>query len=112
PLMPKITAVLSAIPVRPFVFLGSDRARDPAVDADALAGDVGGAVGGEEGDDGGDLLAGAVALQRHAGAALLRRGQAVDPARQDVVHADVVAGVGVDEDLGEGGEAGAEDGGG
>jgi para-nitrobenzyl esterase len=79
----------------------SDRAREPAVDADVLAGDVGGPFRSQEGNGRRDLLAPAVPLHRDGVAARVALGQAVDPPGQDVVHADVFPGVRIREDLGE-----------
>ncbi|QTK78787.1 hypothetical protein AT6N2_C0965 [Agrobacterium tumefaciens] len=89
-----------------------NRACQPSVNPDILAGNIPCSFGCEKCHRGSDFLALAVALHRHRFAALLCCRQAVDPSRQNIVHADIVGRIGIGKDLGVGSEARAEDGGG
>jgi uncharacterized protein len=82
-----------------------NRTHQPTINPQALARDVGRSIRGQKGDGRGHFFAGAVTLHGHALAALLLGGQAVDPARQHIVHAHLVHRVLVGKELGESGQA-------
>src|ERR1700743_1883440 len=88
----------------------SHRTGEPSIDADVLRGDVGSAVRGEKGCGGSNFFTAGIALKGDTGAALFDLRETVDPARQDVVHADVVRRISVGKDLGERSQPGAENG--
>ena len=79
----------------------SDRAGQPAIEAQVLAGHVGRVLRRQVGDQCRKLLLLAVAAHRDTGPPVFFLRQAVDEARQDVVHAHIVGRILVGKQLGE-----------
>jgi hypothetical protein len=70
-----------------------DRPHQATIHPDILAGDVAGPIRHQESDRRRNFLACAVSLHRHSCPPFFGSGQAVDPARQHIVHAHIVGGI-------------------